>query len=75
MHGIGRERNLKHDDPTAIERVHRITIRYADGRMLRFKPDAGRDNFSEDDTRELVKIIMKASVTAEWSAINTRMGF
>lgn len=75
MHGIMRTRNLKHDDPSAIEFVHRITIRYADGRMLRFKPDAGRENFSEDDTKQLVQILMKASSTAEWSAINTRLGF
>lgn len=75
MHGIMRTRNLKHNDPSAIEFVHRITIRYADGRVLRFVPDAGRENFSEDDTKQLVNILRRASSTAEWSAINTRLGF
>lgn len=75
MHGITRTQNLKHNDPSAIESVYRITVRYADGRMLRFTPEAGRRYFSEDDTKQLVQILYKASSAAEWSEINTRMGF
>lgn len=74
MHGITRTQNLKHNDPSAIEYVRRITIRYADGRILRFKPMIG-PYFSQDDTRELVRILMRASSTAEWRDINTRLGF
>lgn len=75
MHGIMRIQNLKHDDPSAIEFVRRIKIRYADGRELRFKPMGEGDYFNEDDTRQLVRIIMRASSTAEWRDINTRLGF
>jgi hypothetical protein len=75
MHGIMRTRNLKNNDTSAIDFVRRITIRYADGRTLRFGPDGGSENFTEDDAKQLVQILMKASATAEWSAINTRLGF
>jgi hypothetical protein len=75
MHGITRTRNLKDEDPSDFGDVHRITIRYADGRALRFVPDAGREYFSEDDVLQVVEIVMKAAATSEWAGINTRMGF
>jgi hypothetical protein len=75
MHGITRTRNLKNEDSEAIGDIYRITIRYADGRALRFSPDAGREYFSEDDILHLVEIVMKAAATSEWASINTRMGF
>lgn len=53
----------------------RIVIRYEDGREMRFVPDAGRSSFSEDDILELKKLFSKASATAEWADINTRLGF
>ena len=75
MHGIMRTRNLKDEDSSDIGDIYRVTIRYADGRTLRFVPDAGREYFSEDDMLQLVEMVMKASGTSEWAAINTRMGF
>lgn len=75
MHGITRTRNLKDEDPSDFSDVYGITIRYADGRALRFVPDAGREYFSEDDVLQVVEIVMKAAATSEWAGINTRMGF
>ena len=50
-------------------------IRYSDGRVMKFVPDAGRRVFHEDDILELKKSVSRASATAEWSDINTRLGF
>ena len=55
--------------------VTRIVVRYSDGRVMTFVPDAGRDTFSEDDILELKKILEQTSSTAEWAEINTRLGF
>ena len=55
--------------------VTRIVVRYSDGRVMTFVPDAGRDTFSEDDILELKKILEQISSTAEWAEINTRLGF
>ncbi len=55
--------------------VTRIVVRYSDGRVMNFVPDAGREAFSEDDILELKKVLDRASATAEWSNINTRLGF
>ena len=54
--------------------VTRIVVRYADGRVMNFVPDAGRKAFSEDDILELKKVIDRISSTAEWADINTRLG-
>jgi hypothetical protein len=54
--------------------ITRIMVRYSDGRVLNFVPDAGRETFSEDDMLELKKILSSASSTAEWAEINTRLG-
>ena len=55
--------------------VTRIIVRYSDGRVLNFVPDAGREAFSEDDILELKKLLDTASSKAEWADINTRLGF
>ncbi len=53
----------------------RVVVRYSDGRVMNFVPDAGREAFSEDDMLELKKVISRASSAAEWADINTRLGF
>ena len=74
MHGI--ERIRKAHGPTENDvGVTRIVVRYSDGRVMNFVPDAGREAFSEDDILELKKVIEQASSTAEWAEINTRLGF
>lgn len=55
--------------------VSKIIVRYADGRILNFVPDAQREVFHEDDVLELKKVVSSAAATAEWSNINTRLGF
>jgi hypothetical protein len=55
--------------------VTRVVVRYSDGRVINFVPDAGRDTFSEDDMLELKKILEQTSSKAEWAEINTRLGF
>jgi hypothetical protein len=73
MHGIVREGSHKWGrDGTGVTT---ILIRYTDGRTLTVVPDAGRETFSEDDILELKNVISRASATAEWAAVNTRLGF
>jgi hypothetical protein len=55
--------------------VTRVVVRYSDGRVMNFVPDARREAFSEDDMLELKKVIEQISSTAEWAEINTRLGF
>jgi hypothetical protein len=55
--------------------VSQIVFRYSDGREMRFVPDAGRGTFSEDDILELKNLLDRTSAHAEWSDINTRLGF
>ncbi len=74
MHGIQRTRNA-HGPADQGLGVTRIVFRYSDGRVMSFVPDAGRAAFSEDDILELRNVIARASSTAEWSDINTRLGF
>ncbi len=70
MHGIERTRKL--DDNSGLDNgVSRIQIRYSDGRVVNFLPDASRGTFSEDDILELKTVIDKASAAAEWSEIGT----
>ena len=74
MHGIQRER--RHTNPGGEESgVSRVVVRYADGRVMNFVPDVRRASFHEDDVLELKKILTQASSNAEWSDINTRLGF
>ena len=74
MHGIQREQRHQHPGQTGAG-VSQIVVRYADGRVMKFVPDAGRRAFHEDDVLELKKIISSAASTAEWADINTRLGF
>jgi hypothetical protein len=55
--------------------ISRIVFRYSDGREMTFVPDAGREAFSEDDVLELKNLLDRTSAHAEWSDINTRLGF
>ena len=68
MHGIKRTRKLT--GPPGQERgIRRVIVRYSDGRVLNFVPDAGREIFDEDDLLELEKVVMRASSAAEWSEV------
>jgi len=55
--------------------IARIVVRYTDGRMMTFVPDAGREAFSEDDILELHNVLERTASTAEWADINARLGF
>jgi hypothetical protein len=74
LHGIDRARGMK-ESPGLQGGVTKIMVRYSDGRVLNFVPDAGREAFSEDDILELKKLLDTASSKAEWAEINTRPGF
>ena len=74
MHSLERTRKAHGPMKDGVG-VTRIVVRYSDGRVMNFVPDAGREAFSEDDILELKKVLDRASATAEWSNINTRLGF
>ncbi len=74
MHGIERTRKAHGPAEQGIG-VTKIVVRYSDGRVMNFVPDAGREAFSEDDMLELKNILGRISSTAEWADINTRLGF
>jgi len=68
MHGIVRTRNLKEATEPSYRDIHRIEVRYSDGRVICFVPEAMREFFSGDDSSELVKVLTAASSTAEWAS-------
>jgi hypothetical protein len=74
LHGIERTRKAVGPMEQGVG-VTRVVVRYSDGRVINFVPDAGRDTFSEDDMLELKKIFEQISSKAEWAEINTRLGF
>ena len=74
MHGINRKSNLNENSQSSYEDINRVVVRYADGRTLNFIPEAGRENFSEDDMLELKKILTRASSTAEWAEVGESSG-
>ena len=74
MHGIDRTRKAHGPMEDGVG-VTRIVVRYSDGRVMNFVPDAGRDAFSEDDILELHNVLERAASMAEWADINTRLGF
>jgi hypothetical protein len=74
MHGIYRKRDLNESSQSSYEDINRVVVRYADGRTLNFVPEAGRENFSEDDMLELKKILTRASSTAEWAEVGESSG-
>jgi hypothetical protein len=53
--------------------ITKVMVRYSDGRLLTFVPDARREAFSEDDMLELKKVLSKASSAAEWADISTHL--
>ena len=71
MHGIERTRKMQ-GPPEQDNGVSRISMRYSDGRVLHFVPDAGEDVFSEDDMLKLQEILAEASSTSEWAEITER---
>ena len=73
MHGIYRERDAS-DGSTSHVDINRVVVRYADGRTLSFLPEAGRENFSEDDMLELKKVLTRASSTLEWAELGESSG-
>ena len=73
MHGIIRQKNHQGSETSDID-INRIVVRYADGRTVTFIPEAGRENFSEDDMHELVKVLHRASSTAEWAEVGNTAG-
>jgi hypothetical protein len=74
MQGIVRDRKGNSPMEGGIG-IQRIVVRYSDGREAIFVPDAGRTTFSEDDVLELKNLLDRTSAHAEWSDINTRLGF
>jgi hypothetical protein len=74
MHGIQRTRK-SHGPAEQGLGVTQIVVRYSDGRVMNFVPDAGRNAFSEDDMLVLKNVLERTASTAEWADINTRLGF
>ena len=74
MQGIERARRANSPMEGGVA-ISRIVFRYSDGREMIFVPDAGRETFSEYDILELKNILDRTSAHAEWSDINTRLGF
>ena len=69
MHGIERSRRLQGPVPPEAG-VHRVVVRYADGREYVFIPEAGRENFSEDDMLQLAMVFDSASGLSEWASLS-----
>ena len=74
MHGIYRKSDLNESSQSSHEDINRVVVRYADGRKLNFIPEAGRENFSEDDMLELKKILTRASSAVEWADLGESSG-
>ena len=76
MHGIVREQNFEQNSSqTSFIDIKKVVVRYSDGQVLNFVPEAGRENFSEDDMLELVKVLTRASSVAEWAEAGDTSGF
>jgi hypothetical protein len=69
MHGIARTRNLKEGTEPRYHNIHRIEVRYTDGRVVCFVPEARREFFSGDDSYQLARVLTTASSTAEWAHV------
>ncbi|AHY46538.1 Hypothetical Protein RradSPS_1255 [Rubrobacter radiotolerans] len=72
LHGIKRERNTS-GNVEARGGIVRITIRYKDGSTTTVVPDAGRKTFSEDDAKELKKVLDSAASRLEWEEKSRRL--
>jgi hypothetical protein len=68
LHGIERSRKLS-GPPAPDQGISQVMVRYSDGRVLSFIPDAGCEVFNEDDLLELERVLMRASTTAEWAEV------
>jgi hypothetical protein len=73
VHGIERSGGAK-DRPEVRGGIVKVTVRYSDGRVLNFVPDASREAFSEDDMLELKKVVGRASSAAEWAEMSLGQG-
>jgi hypothetical protein len=71
VHGIQRI-GEKDDSPELRGGITKVMVRYSDGRVLNFVPDARREVYSEDDLLELKKLLGRASATAEWAEFRAR---
>lgn len=71
MHGIERTREIQ-GSLDQSNGIVGILVRYSDGRVLNFVPDASREAFSEDDILELKKVLSRAASTAEWAEVTAR---
>lgn len=70
MHGIERIRKIPGEVAEQDQGIIRVVVRYADGRELRFIPDAAsRAVFDEDDLLEIKKVMTRASATSEWAQV------
>jgi hypothetical protein len=69
VHGIERSGGTN-DPPDVRGGITKVMVRYSDGRVLNFVPDARRETFSEDDMLELKKVLDRASSAAEWADIS-----
>ena len=73
MHGIERSGGAN-DHPEGRGGIIKVTVRYSDGRVLHFVPDARRGTFSEDDMLELKKVLARACSAAEWAEMSRAPG-
>jgi hypothetical protein len=71
VHGIERSRQMQ-ESPGSQGGIRRIVVRYSDGRVLNFDPDASRETYSEDDILEFKEILDRASAKAEWAEVSAR---
>jgi hypothetical protein len=69
VHGIQRGGGTN-DAPEVRGGITKVMVRYSDGRVLNFVPDARREAFSEDDMLELKKVLDRAASAAEWADIS-----
>ena len=60
------------DSPEVRGGITKVMVRYSDGRVLNFVPDARRKVFSEDDMLELKKVVSRASSASEWADVSSR---
>lgn len=72
LHGLKRERTVS-DSVENRGGINRIVIRYKDGRVVNVMPDASRKTFSEDDAKELKRILDKGAAAMEWDEMSRRI--
>ena len=75
MHGIVRVQNFAQNSSQRDKHdISQVVVRYSDGRTLTIIADAGRENFSEADLMEFVKVLERSSSTAEWAEAGSTAG-